>query len=148
MRAVVQRVVSARVAVAGEVVGQIEAGLVAFVGAGHGDDDTDLDWLAKKLVELRIFEDERGKMSRSVVDVGGGVLIVSQFTLFADTSRGNRPGFSGAMAPEPAREMVDRFVARVRQRVPRVETGRFGADMQVDVANDGPVTIVLDSRAR
>jgi D-tyrosyl-tRNA(Tyr) deacylase len=148
VRAVVQRVTSARVTVGDEVVGQIDAGLVAFVGAGEGDLDADLEWLAKKVVDLRIFEDERGKMSRSVVEVDGGVLVVSQFTLFADTSRGNRPGFSGAMAPEPARALVERFASRVRERVTRVETGRFGADMRVDVANDGPVTIVLDSRAR
>jgi D-tyrosyl-tRNA(Tyr) deacylase len=87
-------------------------------------------------------------MSKCVLDVGGALLLVSQFTLFADTSRGNRPGFSGAMAPDPARELFDRFVARVRERVPHVATGRFGADMRVDVANDGPVTILLDSRAR
>lgn len=148
MRAVVQRVRAARVEVAGEVVGAIDTGLVAFVGAQAGDQDSDIDFVAKKIVDLRIFEDERGKMSKSVGDVGGALLIVSQFTLLGDLSRGNRPSFTGAMPPEPARAMLDQLLARLRQRVSHIETGRFGADMRVIVDNDGPVTILLDSRAR
>lgn len=154
MRAVVQRVHAARVEVAGEIVGAIDQGLLAFVGAGAGDADADLEQVAKKLVALRVFEDERGKMARSVGDVRGALLLVSQFTLFGDLSRGNRPSFTTAMPPDEARPFFDRFVARVRELTQaadgaalRVETGRFGADMRVVADNDGPVTILLDSRA-
>jgi D-tyrosyl-tRNA(Tyr) deacylase len=129
-------------------VGSIGQGLVAFVGAGEGDGEEDLDYVLRKVIELRVFEDERGKMARSLGDVGGGLLVISQFTLFGDVRRGNRPSFTGAMAPELASAMIDRFVARARERVAKVETGRFGADMRVFVENDGPVTIILDSRAR
>jgi D-aminoacyl-tRNA deacylase len=148
MRAVVQRARASRVEVDGEVVGAIEHGLVCFVGAEDGDLDADVQWLAKKIVDLRVFRDEFEKMSRSVLDVGGGLLLVSQFTLFGDVSRGNRPSFTRAMAPEPARATFDGFVAAVRARAPKVATGRFAADMRVFVENDGPVTILLDSRAR
>lgn len=148
MRAVVQRVHAGRVEVASEVVGAIEQGLVAFVGAQAGDGDADLDYVARKLVELRVFEDDRGKMSRSLGDVGGALLVVSQFTLLGDVSRGNRPSFTAAMPPAEAEVFLERLVARLRERVGRVETGRFGADMRVVVDNDGPVTIWLDSRAR
>ncbi len=148
MRAVCQRVRAAHVEVEGEVVGSIERGLLVFLGAGEGDTDDDLAWTLRKVVELRVFEDERGKLARSLVDVGGGLLVVSQFTLFGDVRRGNRPSFTGAMAPEPARAMVDAFVARARERVARVETGRFGADMRVVADNAGPITILLDSRDR
>jgi D-tyrosyl-tRNA(Tyr) deacylase len=148
VKAVCQRVRAARVEVEGEVVGSIEGGLLVFLGAGEGDTDDDLAWTLRKVVELRVFEDERGKLARSVVDVGGGLLVVSQFTLFGDVRRGNRPSFTGAMAPEPARAMVDAFVARARDRVARVETGRFGADMRVVADNAGPITILIDSRDR
>ncbi len=148
MRAVCQRVREARVEVEGEVVGSIEGGLLVFLGAGEGDTEDDLAWTLRKVVELRVFEDERGKLARSVVDVGGGLLVVSQFTLFGDVRRGNRPSFTGAMAPDPARAMVAAFVARARERVARVETGRFGADMRVVADNAGPITILLDSRDR
>ncbi|NUP09527.1 MAG: D-tyrosyl-tRNA(Tyr) deacylase [Polyangiaceae bacterium] len=148
MKAVVQRVTSARVEVADETVGAIDRGLVAFVGAQAGDAETDLDYIARKLPDLRVFEDERGKMARSVVDAGGGLLVVSQFTLLGDVSKGNRPSFSGAMAPAEAEAFLVRLVERLRTKVSRVETGRFGAEMRVLVDNDGPVTILLDSRAR
>jgi D-tyrosyl-tRNA(Tyr) deacylase len=149
MRVVVQRVRAARVEVEGLVVGEIGPGLCAFVGAGAGDDDADLAWMAGKLVKLRIFEDEQGKMARSLAEVpGAGMLLVSQFTLFGDLSRGNRPSFSTAMLPADAEPYFDRFVERVRAAGVRVATGRFGADMRVVVDNDGPVTIWLDSRTR
>lgn len=147
MRAVIQRVHAARVEVEGEVVGAIGRGLCAFVGMHEGDGEADAERTARKLVELRVFEDDRGKMARSVADIGGSLLIVSQFTLLGDVSRGNRPSFTRAMAPEPAREAIERFVERLRGRGLQVETGRFGADMRVVVDNDGPVTILLDSRA-
>lgn len=116
-----------------------------FAGMQGGDTDKDLELVARKVVELRVFEDERGKMAKSLADVGGKLLVVSQFTLFGDISRGNRPGFSAAMAPDEARAACDRFVAMLRGRGATVETGRFGADMRVVVDNDGPVTILFDS---
>lgn len=147
MRAVVQRVTRARVEVEGEVVGSIGRGLVAFVGAQGGDTDDDLAWTVGKIVALRVFPDDAGKMSLALADVSGALLLVSQFTLFGDVKKGNRPSFGDAMAPDAARLMIDRAAALAREKVP-VETGRFGADMQVFVDNDGPVTIWLDSRSR
>jgi D-tyrosyl-tRNA(Tyr) deacylase len=147
VRAVVQRVTSARVEVDGEIVGAIERGLVAFVGAQVGDGDDDLAWVVGKIVSLRVFPDDEGKMSLALPDVGGSLLLVSQFTLFGDVRKGNRPSFTLAMPPEEARAAIDRAASLARQKVP-VETGRFGADMRVVVDNDGPVTISLDSRAR
>ena len=145
MRVVIQRVTAARVEVAGEIVGAIERGLVVFAGMQGGDTDEDLELVARKVAELRVFEDDRGKMAKSLADVGGKLLVVSQFTLFGDISRGNRPGFSAAMAPDEARAACDRFVEMLRGRGVTVETGRFGADMRVLVDNDGPVTILFDS---
>jgi D-tyrosyl-tRNA(Tyr) deacylase len=146
MRAVVQRVLRARVEVAGEVVGAIERGLCAFVGAASGDTDADLAYTVNKVVGLRVFTDEQGKMSRALADVGGSLLVISQFTLFGDVRRGNRPGFDGAMEPSAAEPMYERFVAAARARGVPVQTGRFRADMTVCVENDGPVTILVDSR--
>ena len=147
MRAVVQRARAARVEVDGVVVGAIDAGLVAFVGAARGDEERDLAYVVDKVVNLRVLEDDAGKMSRSILDVSAGLLVVSQFTLLADLSRGRRPSFVDAMAPDEARAMLERFVAEARARgVARVETGVFGADMRVFVENDGPVTILVDSR--
>jgi len=145
MKAVVQRVTAARVEVAGEVVGRIEKGLVAFVGIGKGDGEADARWLVDKIIGLRAFEDEQGKMNRALADVGGGLLLVSQFTLYGDTSRGRRPGFDGAMPPAEAEPLYERIVAMARERHPTVETGRFRADMRVLVDNDGPVTLLLES---
>lgn len=146
MRAVVQRVFRARVDVDGETTGAIEGGLVAFVGAGRHDDDSDVKYLAAKVAGLRVFEDDRGKMSRSLLEVGGAVLAISQFTLFGDVRRGRRPSFDEAMEPVQARRLFDDFVMLLRQQGIVVETGRFGAMMRVVVDNDGPVTILMDSR--
>lgn len=147
MKAVVQRCFAGRVSVAGEVVGEVGRGLVVFVGAGAGDVERDLAYLVDKIVGLRIFADDLGKMSRSVVDVGGQILVVSQFTLYGDVRKGRRPSFDGAMPPAEAAPFLERFVAAIRDRGVSVQTGRFGADMRVEVDNDGPVTILLDSRA-
>jgi D-tyrosyl-tRNA(Tyr) deacylase len=146
MRAVVQRVTRARVEVGGEVTGAIERGLVAFLGAAAGDTEADLAYTVNKVVSLRVFPDAEGKMRHALADMGGALLIVSQFTLFGDVRRGNRPAFDGAMEPVAAERMCERFVAEARARGITVATGRFGADMRVLVENDGPVTILVDSR--
>jgi D-aminoacyl-tRNA deacylase len=145
MRAVVQRCFEARVEVAGEVVGAIGPGLVAFVGAGKGDGDVEGRYLVDKLLGLRVFADEAGRMNRSIVESGGSLLLVSQFTLYGDVRRGRRPGFDAALEPGAARALLERMVEWLRAGGLRVETGRFGADMRVLVDNDGPVTILIDS---
>lgn len=147
MRAVLQRVRSAAVEVGGETVGSIGRGLLVFLGVGQGDGDDDLRYVVTKISELRVFADDNQKMNLSVGDAGGDVLLVSQFTLFADVRKGRRPGFTDAMAPQPAAEMVERCAQALRARGLRVEQGRFGADMQVSLVNDGPVTLLIDSRA-
>ncbi|MGK3986240.1 D-aminoacyl-tRNA deacylase [Sorangium sp. So ce136] len=141
-----QRALAARVEVEGQVVGAIERGLVAFVGAARDDDEADADHVANKIAGLRVFSDEAGKMSRALADVRGGVLAISQFTLFGDVRRGLRPSFDGAMEPVRAEALYDRFVAALRARGLEVATGRFRADMRVFVENDGPVTILIDSK--
>lgn len=143
MISVIQRVSQARVVVGGEVVGQISAGLLVLLCAERGDADAQADKLLAKILKLRIFADEAGKMNRSVQDIGGGLLIVSQFTLAADVSGGNRPSFTGAAAPDEGRRLYDYFVGQARLAHPKVETGQFAADMQVHLVNDGPVTIPL-----
>ena len=145
MRAVVQRVREARVEVDGVIVGSIGRGLVAFVGAGRGDTERDVLYVADKVAGLRVFEDDAGKMSRSLADTGGAVLAVSQFTVFGDVRSGRRPDFTAAMEPVEAERLFARFVARVRELGLPVETGRFRAMMRVVVDNDGPVTILVDS---
>jgi D-aminoacyl-tRNA deacylase len=146
MRAVVQRARSARVEVDQMTLGAIERGIVVFVGAEHGDTERDVQYVADKVAGLRVFEDEQGKMSRSVRDVGGGVLVISQFTVFGDVRRGRRPSFEQAMEPVQAEKLCDQFVAKVRSTGLGVETGKFRAMMRVIVDNDGPVTILIDSR--
>ncbi|XXT95432.1 D-aminoacyl-tRNA deacylase [Sorangium sp. So ce834] len=141
-----QRALAARVEVDGQVVGAIERGLVAFVGAAKDDDEADADHVANKVAGLRVFSDEAGKMSRALADVRGGVLAISQFTLFGDVRRGLRPSFDGAMEPARAEALCERFVAALRARGLEVATGRFRADMRVFVENDGPVTILIDSK--
>jgi D-tyrosyl-tRNA(Tyr) deacylase len=141
-------VTRAAVRVDGETVGEIGAGLVAFVGVGPADDDAVADALAGRIAELRIFRDEEGRTNRSLLDVTGEALVVSQFTLYADTRRGRRPGFTGAAPPDQAERLVDRLVTTLRGFGLRVATGRFGAEMAVELVNDGPFTIWLDTADR
>jgi len=148
MRVLLQRVARAAVRVADETVGEIELGLVALVGVGPDDDEATADALARRSAELRIFRDEAGRTNRSLVDVGGSALVVSQFTLYADTSRGRRPGFTGAAGPEQADRLYERYATALRDLGVRVATGRFGAEMEVELVNDGPFTIWLDSADR
>ncbi len=143
MIALLQRVSRARVEVAGEVIGQIGAGLLVFFCAEPGDTEALADKMLAKILKLRIFGDDAGKMNRSVVDVGGGLLLVSQFTLAADTRGGNRPGFTGAAPPALGEALFNHFVAQARAQHPTVQTGRFAAEMQVHLVNDGPITIPL-----
>ena len=143
MKAVLQRVREARVEVGGVVIGQIGQGLLVLLCAEQGDSDAVADRLLAKVLKLRIFADEAGKMNRSVQDVGGGLLVVSQFTLAADVSGGNRPSFTAAAAPEEGHRLYEYFVAQARAAHPVVQTGQFAADMQVHLVNDGPVTIPM-----
>jgi D-tyrosyl-tRNA(Tyr) deacylase len=145
MRAVVQRVSHTKVTVGGEVTGEIGAGLLVLLGVGKDDTRAEADYLAEKIIGLRIFEDSGGKMNLSVVDAGGAVLAVSQFTLYGDVRRGKRPSFDGAAPPQEARELYEYFVEKIRAAGVRCETGRFQEMMQVELVNDGPVTILLDS---
>lgn len=144
MRALIQRVTRAAVTVEGDIIGEIGPGVLALVCAMRGDGTAQAEKLAAKLSKLRIFEDEAGKMNRSLLDTGGEALVVSQFTLAADTSRGNRPGFSEAAAPEDGRRLYEHFAAHLATLGPKVQTGRFAADMAVELVNDGPITIWLE----
>jgi D-tyrosyl-tRNA(Tyr) deacylase len=146
VRAVVQRVSSASVRVGEHIVGRIASGLVVFVGLAEGDGPADIEYVASKIRDLRIFGDDGGRMNRSVVDIGGAVLVVSQFTLLGDARKGRRPAFDGAARPEVARTQYETFVSALRSHGLTVETGVFQAHMQIDLTNDGPVTILLDSR--
>jgi len=141
----VQRVSRAQVVIAGEVTGQIGLGLLILLGVGHDDTEADANYLAEKIAGLRVFEDDSGKMNRSVQDVGGSVLAVSQFTLYGDVRRGKRPSFDRASPPEKARQLYEFFVERIRSTGLRCETGRFQEMMKVELVNEGPVTILLDS---
>lgn len=145
MRAVVQRVSRGRVTVEGQVVGEIGRGYVVLLGVAKEDTPEASDYLADKVAGLRVFEDESGKMNRSIQDVGGAVLAVSQFTLYGDVRRGRRPGFDRAGRPEQAEPLYERFVAKLREYGLPVETGRFQTHMEVELVNDGPVTILVDS---
>ena len=147
MRAVVQRVRRAKVTVGERVTGSIDQGLLVLLGAGAGDGAADLAYTVDKIVNLRIFADDAGKMNRSVLDIGGSVLVVSQFTLYGDARQGRRPAFTGALGPVAARDLYEQSLTAIRAAgVSRVEAGEFAADMQVELVNDGPVTILLDSR--
>lgn len=147
VRVVVQRVSQARVSVAEEIVGEINVGLCVFVGVGKEDEEEDADSLADKIKSLRIFSDEQGKMNRSVTDTGGEVLVVSQFTLYGDCRKGNRPSFTGAAPAEQAERLYRRFAQRLRDSGLTVATGRFQSSMEVSLVNNGPVTLVLESSA-
>src|SRR5262245_8603170 len=147
MRAVCQRVSRAKVTVGDQITGSVDTGLLVFLGAGAGDGPADLAYIVDKIANLRIFPDDAGKMNRSVKDVGGGVLVVSQFTLYGDARQGRRPAFTAALEPVAARALYEDAVRALRSAgVARVETGEFAADMRVELVNDGPVTILLDSR--
>ncbi|MFZ7091614.1 D-aminoacyl-tRNA deacylase [Primorskyibacter sp. 2E233] len=147
MRALIQRVTQARVEIEGATVGEIGPGVLILICAMQGDTEAQADKLAAKITKLRIFKDDEGRMNRSVADIGGAALVVSQFTLAADTSRGNRPGFSSAAAPELGESLYEYFAAQMQAQGIPVATGRFGADMAVSLTNDGPVTIWLDTDA-
>ncbi len=145
MKALLQRVTHARVSVGGEVTGEIGPGLLVLLGVGLGDGEREAEFLADKCANLRIFEDDAGKMTRSVLDTGGGVLVVSQFTLCGDASHGRRPSYSSAAPPEIAEKLYLHFVDALRKVCPQVGTGRFRAEMAVELCNDGPVTIMVDT---
>ncbi|HYC00286.1 MAG TPA: D-aminoacyl-tRNA deacylase [Candidatus Limnocylindrales bacterium] len=146
MRGLVQRVHGAAVRVGGDVVGQIGAGLCVFVGVGHDDGEADAQTLAERVVNLRVFPDDAGKMNRSLLDTGGSLLAVSQFTLMGDTRRGRRPSFVAAAAPEHANPLFERFASEAASLGVGVATGRFGAHMDIDIHADGPVTLMLDTK--
>lgn len=145
MKAVVQRTARAGVSIDGETLGRIDRGLLVLLGIEPDDGEADIEYMVKKCSGLRIFEDENGKMNLSVQDVGGSILLVSQFTLLGDARKGNRPSFTGAAVPEKAIPIYERVISELAKRLP-VQTGVFGADMQVELVNDGPVTILLDSK--
>ena len=148
MKALIQRVSAASVSVAGEVVGRIGRGLVVFVGVANGDTEKDARYLAQRTVNLRIFSDQAGRFNLSALDIQGELLLVSQFTLLADTKKGRRPSFTDAAPPAQAEELFQQFVEQARATGLKVETGRFQQYMQVEIHNDGPVTIMLDSREK
>ena len=147
MRVVVQRVSQSNVKVSGEVIGEIKEGLMVLVSFVDEDNDTDLDWMTKKIINLRIFNDDEGKMNRSVQDVGGDILLISQFTLHGSTKKGNRPSFIKAAKPDFANVMYERFIKVLKQSLGKeIQTGEFGGDMKVSLVNDGPTTIIIDSK--
>ncbi len=145
MIAVLQRVSRAEVRIAGQLVGKIGTGYTILLGVMHDDTERDCDWLVQKIPELRLFNDEHGKMNRSLLEIGGGILVISQFTLAADYKKGRRPSFTRAAEPEKAEALYERFIDGLRQRGVPVSSGQFGAMMEVELINDGPVTLVLDS---
>jgi D-tyrosyl-tRNA(Tyr) deacylase len=145
LRAVIQRVKKASVEVDGTVVGKIGHGLLVFLGVGKGDNEKDMEWMIDKIINLRIFEKD-GKFDQSLIDVNGELLLVSQFTLYGDCSKGRRPSFSNAIEVDLARNLFEMFVAKAREKVPKIETGVFQAHMDVTLTNDGPVTLVIDSK--
>lgn len=146
MRAVVQRVLNANVKVNGDTVGKIGKGLLVFLGIGEDDDNKDLEYMVEKILGLRIFEDTNSKMNLSLLDVEGEILVISQFTLYGDVRKGKRPSFSSSARPEMAESMYNKFIAMCKERGIKAEEGIFGADMNVELINDGPVTILIDSK--
>ena len=149
MRVVIQRVSQSKVKVSGEVIGEIKEGLMVLVSFVDEDNDTDLGWMTKKIINLRIFNDDEGKMNRSVQDVGGDILLISQFTLHGSTKKGNRPSFIKAAKPDFANVMYEKFIKILEQCLGKeIQTGEFGGDMKVSLVNDGPTTIIIDSKDR
>ena len=149
MRVVVQRVSQSNVKVSGEVIGEIKVGLMVLVSFVDEDNDTDLGWMTKKIINLRIFNDDEGKMNRSVQDIGGDILLISQFTLHGSTKKGNRPSFIKAAKPDFANVMYERFIIVLEQSLGKeIQTGEFGGDMKVSLINDGPTTIIVDSKIK
>lgn len=149
MRVVLQRVAEASVKIDGAEVGKIAKGFLILLGITHGDEESDIDWLVRKIGALRVFEDSEGRMNLSINEIGGNALVVSQFTLYASTRKGNRPSFVHSAAPDYAEPLYEMFCQKLGAELGRtVQTGRFGADMQVSLVNDGPVTIIIDSRMR
>ena len=149
MRVVVQRVSQSNVKVSGEVIGEIKEGLMVLVSFVDEDNDTDLDWMTKKIINLRIFNDDEGKMNRSVQDIGGDILLISQFTLHGSTKKGNRPSFIKAAKPDFANVMYERFIKVLEQSLGmEIQTGEFGGYMKVSLINDGPTTIIIDSKIK
>lgn len=152
MRAVIQRVCGASVSVGGEVVGKMDCsagGVLVFLGVGQSDEAADVAWLVGRIVKLRIFEDSEGRMNRSLLDVDGGAMVISQFTLFGNLKKGNRPSFNRAALPDQAVPLYEKFVEDLSQALGKpVATGRFGEDMRIDAANDGPVTLIVDTKDR
>lgn len=146
MRAVVQRVTSSKVVVDGDVVGSIDKGLNILIGISNEDTEEDLKYIKDKVINLRIFEDENFKMNKSLLDINGDILAISQFTLYGDCRKGRRPNFMAALGGEEAKKLYDKFIVMLKESGLKVETGIFGADMKVDIQNDGPVTILLDSK--
>jgi|TARA_B100000459_G_scaffold132280_1_gene86976 D-tyrosyl-tRNA(Tyr) deacylase len=147
MRVVVQRVSQSNVKVSGEIIGEINEGLMVLVSFVDEDNDTDLGWMTKKIINLRIFNDDEGKMNRSVQDIGGDILLISQFTLHGSTKKGNRPSFIKAAKPDFANVMYERFIKVLEQSLgKKIQTGEFGGDMKVSLVNDGPTTIIIDSK--
>jgi len=147
MRVVVQRVKRAQVCVEGKVVDEIGGGLVCLVGVGKGDQEADADYLAAKIPHVRVFEDDRGRFNRSLIDIGGGILVVSQFTLYGDCRKGRRPSFTDAAEPRRAEELYHYFITKLKENAICVATGEFQARMAVELVNDGPVTLLLDSKS-
>lgn len=146
MRVLIQRVLESKVVVENQVVGQIQKGLLVFVGIGKNDSEKNVEWMAQKVVNMRIFNDEAGKMNKSIKDVNGDLLIVSQFTLYADAKKGNRPSFTDSALPDTAKKLYEHFIVKSEEFLEKkVQTGTFAADMKVHLINDGPVTIWLDS---
>ena len=149
MRVVVQRVSQSNVKVSGEIIGEINEGLMVLVSFVDEDNDTDLGWMTKKIINLRIFNDDEGKMNRSVQDIGGDILLISQFTLHGSTKKGNRPSFIKAAKPDFANVMYERFIKVLEQTLGKeIQTGEFGGDMKVSLINDGPTTIIIDSKIK
>jgi D-aminoacyl-tRNA deacylase len=147
MIAVIQRVASASVVIGNQVKGQIDHGFLILLGIGHEDTQEDIDWLTSKIINLRIFGDEEGKMNRSLIDVGGNILLISQFTLHASTKKGNRPSFIEAARPEIAIPLYEQMIKSLSEKLEtQIQTGEFGADMKVSLTNDGPVTIIIDTK--